>query len=644
MQMDDEVRGHYMKKKIAVFGNGWSNEFLRIIMDGIRRCAAENNIDIFLFMNYGPEKITDEVALGELNILRLPDLGEFDGVILLSNTFHTSFEFDYLREQILSKKVPALSVEYEIEGIDYLGTDNYPGMYELVRHLLEEHEVKKILFVSGPEGNVESECRRQATADAMEKSGLCLKEEDVVCGNWNYFGCQRVVTTYLDEHTELPDAIVCANDVMAMGICSLLEERGISVPEQVKVTGYDHLDEGVTFSPTIASVDRSWGDMGEQAVRHLLDKIAGKEVMERQLVSSRATVGESCGCETQKSENIQSDIQSRRGYHHMVDSVYFGGHLCDMANALSGVQREEELHETLETFWEEKRHLEGDDFFLCLDDNFFSSLQKGEKMEQTGYSSFVDVIGGLRDGKAIDRKRIETRCLVPDYEQDNPGSRIYVFIPLFSKKESYGYVVFGNEIPMMYDYSLNVWMRHLAQNLERVRQNIRLAELNDKLAVLSITDALTGIYNRLAYEKRAVPYLERCHEEGKTGVLMFSDVNKMKIINDKYGHIQGDVALRTVAKVLGETCPEDWITLRYGGDEFLTVGECAGEEQMVALRETILEKLREESEKMHLPYILKMGMGFALMSPNQDLDLGDSLKKADEAMYLVKREQHKEEI
>lgn len=633
-----------MKKKIAVFGNGWSNEYLKVVMGGIRKCAAENNVDVFLFMNYADHGNPQEVAIGETNIIRLPDLKEFDGVILLSNTFQLQFEFDYLKEEILSRNIPAVCLEYELEGIDYLGTDNYSGMFEMVRHLLEVHNVQKLLFVSGPEGNLESDSRRQATADAMEKSGLSLQEEEILYGNWNYYPAQEAVHKYLDEHAELPDAVVCANDVMAMGVCALLEDNGIMVPEQVKVTGFDHLMAGIGYSPMVASVDRNWDGMGYQAVKHLLDKVAGKEVPKRLVVNSKAAVGESCGCEMCEEDNKLRRRQNRTSFNHIIDSTFFGVHLCNMAEVMSSVQREDALHGALDNFWKNAHKYEGDNFYLCLNDNFYTSLQKGETMEQTGYSTFVDVVGGLYGGECIDGKRISTSCLVPYYENDSLESRTYVFLPIYNENENYGYIAFGNEVPMMYDYSLNVWIRHLEQNLERVRQNIHLAGMNDKLANLSITDSLTGIYNRLAYEKLAVPYLKRCHREGKTGVFMFEDVNRMKIINDRYGHVQGDVALRTVAKVLSETCPDGWISLRYGGDEFLTVGECTGEEQMVALRETLLERLREESVKMQLPYTLKMGVGFALISPDEELNLSDCLKKADEAMYIIKSEQHKEEL
>lgn len=110
-----------MKRKIAVFGNGWSNEYLRMVMGGIRRCAVENNVDVFLFVDYSSEEGADDffIETGEVNIFKLPRLADFDGVLLLANTFHLEREFRYLQEQIGASRVPAVSLEYELEGTDY---------------------------------------------------------------------------------------------------------------------------------------------------------------------------------------------------------------------------------------------------------------------------------------------------------------------------------------------------------------------------------------------------------------------------------------------------------------------------------------------------------------------------------------------
>ena len=72
-----------MKKKIAVFTNGWNDDYLDFALEGIRRRAAEDNIDVFIFLNYTSYDKTKDELTGELNILNYPQLNDFDGVLLL---------------------------------------------------------------------------------------------------------------------------------------------------------------------------------------------------------------------------------------------------------------------------------------------------------------------------------------------------------------------------------------------------------------------------------------------------------------------------------------------------------------------------------------------------------------------------------
>lgn len=632
-----------MKRKIAVFGNGWSNEYLRMVMGGVRRCAVENNVDIFLFVDYSSEEGADSFTqTGETNIFTLPRLDDFDGVLLLANTFHLPWEFQYLQEQVRASRVPAVSLEYELEGMDYLGTDNYSGMFELARHLLERHGVQKILYMSGPGENAESNIRRQAVADAMREAGLILREEDVLCGSWSYDTAQAALETWLDGHRELPDAVMCANDVMAMGVCALLAQRGINVPEQIRVTGYDRLLSGVAFSPMLASVDRSWEHIGYQGLCQLLNRIGGKETLRRRMIPTRASVAESCGCEPCRETIRRLREGSGTGYNRLVDNVYLAGRMCGMAEYMSDIRTEDELHQMLGEFWKDQQEYGIHRMYLCLDERFFSSLQDNEPLSCEGYSDTSDLICGVSDGCVMERARFQTRKLVPDYDGESAFSHVYIFLPLYRKNERYGYIAFGNEIPMLYDYTLNTWMTNLKLNLERVRQSLKLEDMYKELERLSITDSLTGIYNRMACEKLAYPLLESSHSAGRSCALMFIDINRMKLINDRYGHSHGDLAICTVAAVLKETLPAEWVALRYGGDEFMAAGPCADSSQPAQLAARIEAQLQARAEELRLPYALRAGVGFVLIGPDDKLQLAECLKKADEEMYRRKSIQHRE--
>ena len=90
-----------MKRKIAAFANGWSDEYLLVALEGIKKCAREENVDVYFFIDYSSNNRQDANVQGEVNILNLARLQDFDGVLLLGNTLNNAGELDILRERIL---------------------------------------------------------------------------------------------------------------------------------------------------------------------------------------------------------------------------------------------------------------------------------------------------------------------------------------------------------------------------------------------------------------------------------------------------------------------------------------------------------------------------------------------------------------
>lgn len=632
-----------MKKKIAVCGNGWSNEYIEIALSGIRKCAQLNNADVFFLLNFSVSNTEEYTQVGHININRLLEHGNFDGVILLANTFHLQPEFDYLCETVKRLNLPSVSLEYPLSDIEFWGSDNYSGMHELCTHLVEHHNYKNFVFISGPDGNAESDIRRKALEDVLSSHGLTLKEDNIIYGNWNYYDVQDKLPQWVASHESLPDVFICANDVMALAACSTLRTLDMSVPEDVKVTGFDHLISTRTYYPTIASVDRNWDNMGFQSLKYLLDKIDGKPIVPIHRVNSYAVYGESCGCNPPDTLPINRRIGATSSYENYVRSSFWSGHLCDIADSFSMITSEEELHTNFNAYLAKDHKHEGDELYICLVENFFSSLSVGPALSSTGYTDKVNAICGLKNGIPQEKVIINTSQLVPGYEPEGECGRMYTFFPLSGVEGCYGYAVLGDEVPMLYDYSSYNWMRSISQNLERVRQNITIAELNKQLEKLSVTDGLTGVYNRFGCEKFAYPYLEQCHAQGKDAVLLFADIDKMKIINDKFGHLAGDTAISTVANVIREALGDDWIVVRYGGDEFLMVSEYSSEKHPDKLIQSINDLLQMTSNRMQLPYALKIGVGYVIIDADESLNLSECLKKADDAMYLMKKEQHQKQ-
>ena len=147
-----------------------------------------------------------------------------------------------------------LSLEVDVPNMSCIKTENYKGVKELATHLVEVHNCKKIIYVNGIEGNVENQIRRQALVDVLASHGLELFHE-FKC-DFGFYTAFLALHKYLDEGNELPDAIVCANDNMAMGINSALTEKGYNVPDDVLLTGFDMIRDGQITVPILATVSR----------------------------------------------------------------------------------------------------------------------------------------------------------------------------------------------------------------------------------------------------------------------------------------------------------------------------------------------------------------------------------------------------
>jgi len=116
----------------------------------------------------------------------------------------------------------------------------------------------------------------------------------------------------------------------------------------------------------------------------------------------------------------------------------------------------------------------------------------------------------------------------------------------------------------------------------------------------------------------------------------------MKEINDVYGHLSGDLAIRTVASVLKSGLPEDWIVSRYGGDEFFVGGRLRGTDiDLESLRSTLENRLAREVKKRKLEFPLTISIGNARMQPGDTMEMEHYLEMADEDMYYVKQAHHK---
>lgn len=204
----------------------------------------------------------------------------------------------------------------------------------------------------------------------------------------------------------------------------------------------------------------------------------------------------------------------------------------------------------------------------------------------------------------------------------------------------YGYLLSWNSITFRMGLALLIALVAglMARNLLRERQRLAtaLAQLHVALALqerLAVTDELTGLHNRRGFITLGQQQLVLARRLDLDATLVFADVDEMKAINDRFGHAEGDEALRAVADALRGAFRRSDLIARIGGDEFCVL--------QIGGRDVRLTRLREAAEQMaaspQRPYRLTLSVGTARYAPDELSSMEELLEQADGAMYEDKR-------
>ena len=124
---------------------------------------------------------------------------------------------------------------------------------EMTGHIIKEHKCKKIYFLSGQADNPVSGQRIEGYKSAMTAHGLDVTDDMIFYGDFWYTGGEMLADRIASGDVPMPEAVVCASDHMAIGLANRLAAKGIKVPEQVIVTGYDGIPEAVLNDITITT-------------------------------------------------------------------------------------------------------------------------------------------------------------------------------------------------------------------------------------------------------------------------------------------------------------------------------------------------------------------------------------------------------
>ena len=613
------------RKKIAVLIASIDREYQQDFVSGLAKAASKRDIDICIFNTQGHMNIaissTSEV--GESKIYDLPDLSAFDGVISLPATMGNEIALEKMRDilrPVQEKGKPHISIDVPQDGAVMITFDDRISMEELTEHLISEHDARKIAFVGGPAESTVSRKRLEAVKTVIDKHGCDLDENMIFDGEWTRIGGRHAAEQLLkSEH--MPDAVICANDDMALSVIECLNEHDIYVPRDIAITGFDALREAVLRGMT--TVNRPIERASRKAVEILKKWMDGNPPESNTVLLSTIPIyGESCGC-YQKIDQIHEKLRVMGTERWNMERILT--RVSMFSGTMAGVGDEKEAAEKIRNFVES---WEIPELYLCVDPGICRDTASSD--EETYL-----LLYGIRDGKEYPAEIFPRHELAPVMKEERDKPVCLVFCPLYYRDRNFGYVAI--RMGAVTGYALYSVLMLLNGALMSLFLQTNIRRYTATIKEMSVHDIMTGMLNRRGYMEKAPEVLELARKENRIFTVLSSDMDDMKQINDGFGHKAGDEAICRVGRALHIVVKYGLTPVHISGDEYLAYGIVNSTAEAEALPDAVRTELMRINAEEPLEYNVTASIGIYAAVPGEEKTLDYFMTRADREMYAVKK-------
>ena len=656
-------------------------------------------------------------------------------------------------------RIPIVTLFADIEGYPSVTFDNRSGVERAMKHLIGRHGAKDVCFVSGPKTNKDAIERLEAYEAIMNEMGLPFDDTNIAYGDFTE-DSYDVVDKMIEEHGK-PDAIMFANDSMAMGGYKVIEDRGYTPGRDILVAGFDDDIFAASMTPPLTTVEASSADLTYKAVLAANDFIQSGTT-DRIEVETFLVQRSSCGCKGLDIEDMRARLhidKIRSGDKAYVKSLkkYLFGVFDDDENTKKVKEALEEFCDCYSDYLVTSEHrdrvdrafrklLDSDVLLYVNTERLFNVLQtlqnegvnamqdnlknialdemisdyyrllslKGlniissnmskrdrvsrlvnkqtgnvfimsherslpyklllEGLDSVGFTqSFMYMFQGNQKHFADDNWRCPKSMLIQAYADKNgvntPSEELQLVrtekifsnefvnmdhrmtmtvFPLFVGEDLYGFIV--NELEMsdlqnvsVVSYQLSVSIKSILmiEEQDKVKRELqnsleKFMRDNSLLSKEAKSDELTGLYNRRGFLEYTQKAITDPVNRGMRALVCYADMDNLKMVNDKFGHDDGDFALREIAAILNDAFRSTDVIGRLGGDEFVVFALVGVDNYEAYIKERIEHCTREHNASAGKPYPIEMSTGICEFICSDDVDIFALLEQADEKLYMEK--------
>lgn len=567
-------------------------------------------------------------------VYRLMDFSVIDVIIIIQESVQNEEVIRTIIHRAKEHNVPVIIYGDRREGCINIRFDQEKGFEAILRHMIEDHHMTNLHFMAGMRNNPFSDQRLEVFKNVMQEYGFPVDDTMISYGDF-WSGPAEREAEKIVASGKLPQAIICANDKMAIAVCGVLNRHDIKIPEQVAVTGFDGILEINFSSPRITSACCESMDLAKKTLEILVRIDALNGSTESFTVPARINMAESCGCKQKQPVDASRYLNSLNDRFNL-----YQNEAIKLSTIMANIQQCDNAKQVVEQL----RHHMFYDMCCMMEKDFLDEERNPEEfsMEQIDDKSREMLL--LYDCNYEVESQpcsMPLKSVIPSMDYCLYTGRVVVITALQHLGVPLGYAAFFfMRLDNTHGSRITQIVNALGPALGGYRNMRYKNYLMNQIDEMSRIDTLTGMYNRrgfaLAYQK----LLESVQDKLQLTIIL-ADLDRLKYINDTFGHKEGDFAIRAVANALKAVCPEGSLFNRFGGDEML--GVCRGRLEPEDIRAAFTEYFREFNKASDKPYEVEASIGVYITEENESLSFEELIERSDRLMYEEK-ERHRKKL
>ncbi len=477
------------RKIIGVVAASASQSEQKQLISGIIFRANELNADVAVFSNiYNTAKYHAHVEI-ENKIYDLINSKKLDGIIVLSESILNEMLLENIKQKLLSRTdIPIISIGEVFREFQSIDNDTMKDIMKITEHLVEVHGFTDIHMLTGPKHMNISNIRVEGYKEVLVSHGIPFDQSKVIYGNFWMNTGEDVAMEYITGKRHLPEAIICANDYMAYGVCDKFLENGISIPKDVTVIGYEFVGERYYHAPILTTYLRNRKAVGMKAAETICAIINGTEPKEISL-DGHMIYGNSCSCCTDNKILFKEQSIVRREI--FFNNLNLTGNFEQQLTTCRSIP---DYISVLQQFAYLVRDVTG--IYLCLYEDWCSSdfsENHNALIHNEAMACYTVICPESHSDEPSFFNKYE---LYPNIIPHSKNGFALYFCPIFFSGRELGYFILQYDHPDGYDPVFRNWLKIAATALEFLRMKNDIHTLLEYNNLSSHHDSLTGLYNK----------------------------------------------------------------------------------------------------------------------------------------------------